>query len=1368
MGSTFFRARHGASRLRGAFRLAMLPIVATTAIAACGGDFDTSRSVPPRGSVGRELYSLVCDRVAAQALREDVTAQSWHGICHPDADGKTYWSKVLVDKLVPITGPAYDVNGELVSVEQQKKNRAYFVARVETLGAHREELIGAFDAAFPDIEIAVKDLGNPDPEKTCDTPLDKRNQRARLLSELADSLARMTDLYNDGTFPLLTGALGRMMRDIEKDKGVQDALARLDARQGYRPAAAAMGLARPVVSYPRMVDLVNSLLKLIASDSDPHGEVATGAARVPVPGKAAADFQMVLRVLHEELRTATSDPAPGALSITRDSTIGRDVLSRPRTTLELARTVLLAQDAKYGLDSTIPRFIARRDGRGVAVVPPETTGKLPGPFVDANGDGLADLDALGMFVTASGVRAPTPFFTIQASDSTEVARDSFGRALKTGSTTEPLYGYIDTSRTFAASLVKDLRPLFEPDPKKGSETVMKLLAGVPVVLGKRDEAPVSSKTYPPDPSRVDAWLASRKDPPPKNLGTQPVELKYRRFDPATSPLADLVYALGQIVARPEVDDTLAVFRRLVDERPDIMARMVGIGLQLKAIADKHPEAKLPENSMLWDEVLDTVVKIAQTPGILEDLLRAFGNDKTLKLDKVFAAYIKYKDELTYDRNDVNGPVWNLTVGGKSGLMTPVDRTQPDTGKNRSALQRFMQLLHDANGLAACTKEGAVAHVRIQWPANWGPVIPFDYPTSDLTPLVCAFVGESAPPNRAKGLRQCGVLRFENVAALLLDVALSRAKFDVRDKCLAALMRSPLTALVGGVDKFLEDASGIKGFNLNPTVGGVSRMVYFETTVPPGMFPDLPAGITGDTKNANTNKFFAGVLDPVPSMVCPETPFTDPSDGKLLRLRKCTNFKDTLRGRDNNDLFPLELMDFVASVGPLAAAFADHDQPLLFVELFDTMHRHWGSPKQSKEECDPSLPKTHARWCAQDGAVSYEALLAEMLETDLFPTLYDAVRALQTIKVKHCDAFDATTKLCTRSHDVDGVQALAEAVRVLVDPKRVPGLRDRAGNTFSTRNDGTKNPQVTPLYLFIDALKAIDKVFAEHAAANPGEPARLVPWRQARSELVDQLFAVEGSGRDSAFKNKAISKILPLVLDLTRAQIASHCPDPTKECTWASKELSASVESALGGPTAASLVDLLDAIRKDDAARLEIEKLIVYLLDGASDNDAQTTTLMAAVDLLQVLDDDANLEPLYRIVSNAASQAVVDDQGKVVLRGLVDGSVEALSRIFAAARNDKGKELCSREIDPNRTIDYVLKRLLLPYGKEGKDLRTPIETIMSVIADVNRQDPTSTAKLAGADYKNIAKEIAEFSLHPSRGLPQVYEVIRLATAKQSGQ
>ena len=57
------------------------------AAAACTSDFDTTRTIPPRGTVGQELFIVLCDRVAAQALPEDVTGVAWHPVCHPDASG---------------------------------------------------------------------------------------------------------------------------------------------------------------------------------------------------------------------------------------------------------------------------------------------------------------------------------------------------------------------------------------------------------------------------------------------------------------------------------------------------------------------------------------------------------------------------------------------------------------------------------------------------------------------------------------------------------------------------------------------------------------------------------------------------------------------------------------------------------------------------------------------------------------------------------------------------------------------------------------------------------------------------------------------------------------------------------------------------------------------------------------------------------------------------------------------------------------------------------------------------------------------------------------------------------------------------------
>lgn len=1328
------------------------------AATACAADFDTTRVVPKRGSLGRELYSLVCDRVGTQALREDVTASSYHDMCHPRADG-SYADKVDTSLLVPLDPNAVDVDGKTVPLAEQQKHRAYRVARIEALARRREDLIKAFDQALPDEALPIKDIANADVTKSCAAA-----GTGHLQKELGNVLGRLTDMENDRTLPLVTEALGQLMNDVKASPDAQAALARFDARQGYRPSDIALGASRALLSYPQITDLVNSLLKLIATDSDPlspAGKVDPSQPlgignRKPIPGGASAEMQQLLAVLHEELRTSDTTQAAPPLTVTTDPKMPWQVLSRPRQSLELARQVLLQQDAAYddGTPMSGKRWVVRRDGRGVALVP-LVAGAVPPPFVDTTPkDGLPDLDPLGRFVT-TGAPVASPFFSV---DGTDGVRDPLGRAV--GASAPLLYEYVDTSQTFLARAMNDLRPLFDPDPSHDRETIMKLLGGLPVVAGTRDLSPTTSRDYAPDPSLVADWRLAHTGPPPAGLGTSPVSFKYRAFHADTSPIVDLVYALGQLMNDPAFDDLLELGKKLVADHPNELARLVGIGLQIKKLADAHPEAKIPAQSLLWDELLDTIAKIANVKdtigagGILEDLILAFKKDTTVKLQDTFAAYTEFKDPLTYDHRStsgsdkLNGPAFNLASMDNSPLKVPVDRAMADVGDNRSSLQKFMQLLHDANGLSACTKQGAVAH--IQWNG-----IAIDYP-SGLASAACVVLGSPAPPNP---MPQCGILRIENVAALLLDVALNRAQFDIRDPCLKNLMNSPLTGIVGGADAFLESISGIKGFSTHPTVAGVSRLVYFET--PHDGMPGDPNPATMKTSN-----FLKDILDPVPSMVCPLTPFTDPSDNKVLALRKCTGFADTLRGRDPGFLFPIEQNDFIANVQPLAASFDDHKQPLLFVELFDTLHLHWGSAAQPKDVCDPTANrKTDSRWCSQDGAVSYEPLFVDIFrKTDLFQALHDTVPIIEQTTVTHCDKQDPATHACTQTSTKTGVQVLADAVRLMVDPTRNVGLTDRRGNKTATRNDGTTNPQVTRIYLFIDALKAIDAAFDGWASANPGDNGRQAKWRSARSQIVDTFFSVAGTGKMTTWANPAIAKILPPLIDALHAQLIAHCPDRSAPCAWAQRDLAQNLGDVVGGPTFAAAIDLLDAIRKDDAARTGIESLLQYLLDPASGDDARATTLAAATDALQVLSDDTNLSPLYRAIASATGSALVDEKGNVLRRSMLDAVVESLSRIFARAIDAHGAETCSVEVDPNRAIAAVLRHFVTPAGPNQP---APIEVIIDVLADVNRAQPNLAAegrKLEAADYGNIANEISQFALDKASGLEQVYEVIREATLK----
>ncbi len=68
---------------------------------ACN-DFDTKRSPPPRGTVGEEVFGVLCDRIGAQSLREDMTGASFRDVCHKKGDG-SYADQVDESKLPSVT-----------------------------------------------------------------------------------------------------------------------------------------------------------------------------------------------------------------------------------------------------------------------------------------------------------------------------------------------------------------------------------------------------------------------------------------------------------------------------------------------------------------------------------------------------------------------------------------------------------------------------------------------------------------------------------------------------------------------------------------------------------------------------------------------------------------------------------------------------------------------------------------------------------------------------------------------------------------------------------------------------------------------------------------------------------------------------------------------------------------------------------------------------------------------------------------------------------------------------------------------------------------------------------------------------------------
>ncbi len=1335
---------------------AVVGVLAVAAPFACAPEFDATRTATPTGTTGQALFGVICDRVGGQALPEDLTGASFQAVCHPAPDG-TYADAVNQAQL-PTPQATTTASGQPVSLAEAQATRAHAVARIGALAHDRASLIAAFDATLPAVQVKIRDTSNSHPNRTCQFPAG--NPTDSLADQLADMLARFTPLYADGTVPQSTEAIARAFDAFQASDDALAAYARFDARAGYRPLAVTLGAIRPVLAYPELRDFANATLAILSASSNPYAPSATAT-----PGAAYPALTTLLDATYQELRTATGDGAVPPLLSSGVDPLGRAVLSRPRTDLEFMQQLFYAESPAFGGGAS--RYIVRRDARGYAQVALDGSGAIPSPFLDDGG--YAKVNALGQFVTSTGEPAPSPFLAPDGVAAS--AYDPFGRAL-TGPSGQLVYDYIDTSHTYAASLMGDLKGLVVPDPSAGKETLMNALAGAYVLAGPRSSMG-STKQYPADPTASQIWSLTNTGSPPPGLDTQPVTLAYSGFAAQSSALLDMVYGMMQVMPGPANDDLLAYVNALLANDTNEVARLIGTGLVMKANADKATTAHIPSTSTLWDEMLDVAVQIEQEPGLLEDVLAALGDDRTPGLGQAFSSYTSFDDQMTYDRNNLNGPAYNQTTSGEAPMQTPVDRSKADTGYNRSGFQRFLQIIHDADGVTVCNKDGATVDAQV---TVLGLNVSVTMPTDD--PCDNDFTAGTYP--------ECGVFKISNAAAFYLDSIIGKASLYLRDDELRDGIGTdgllcPDLGLEAATVGLMTQSSGISG-----TAGGWSAFWDPSTSstlrpTPQFLNRQLFFDIANDSTNAMTQKFLSD-LDgtQVGTSVCPERVITDPDptapdaspDGLVHGLRSCAD-GDWLYERDNDTIFMGEDFNFYASITPLVTAFANHNREDLLIAVLEVLDRHWADSKGTPDECllssDPTSPY---KTCSQDGAVTYEPLLVQQYVTDILPALHDLSKTLQTLTIPHCDAIDPASHACTPT-TVTGISVLAQATRQLLDPKLAAarGLKDRQGKVTALRNDGTTNPQVTPIYLVLEALNNMDAAFATYAAAHPNDTQRLTAWRAARSKLVDQFLTIHGSGSASSFADASVPSILPVLVGTLREQIVAHCPasfsPPYPACDWVTTELLGNMQASMQGPTFAALMGLGDAIRQSEQGRTELEALLTYLLDAGSSNDALPALLGSADDIIQVLRDDTNLVPFYHVAAEAARSSVVSPQGTVVQKGLTQATTDLLwrltGRVYAQAAQGPAFEDCSQEIDPNQVLTIALQNLVTPMtGPGALKGETPLQVIVDSIADVNRATPESATKLSPTDYLSIASNVSDFMSSPTSGLEQFYAIIRQGT------
>lgn len=287
----------------------------------------------------------------------------------------------------------------------------------EPAGAARDARLAALDGRRSDFVRAVNDIVN-----------------VRTVQGVAQTADALFALVDDGTLPALADHAAAVLDLLLQDPAALDALVDL-ARQQPRGSHAALP--------PR--ELV-SLLGRVANYPD-----------------SEALWTAVARLIEENDGHDAQGNRNGEPTLVHDLlALGRDALNRAATAaptatqgrlLQAAREVLGAMTEEAQVRGTFdfghPEWVARVDARGlprVALDP--ATGRLFAPFVDDDGDGLADADPAGAFVDAAGQAVDRPVFGRPG----DPGFDAEGRAVTGGGAL--LYEYADAKRTILALTAK--------------------------------------------------------------------------------------------------------------------------------------------------------------------------------------------------------------------------------------------------------------------------------------------------------------------------------------------------------------------------------------------------------------------------------------------------------------------------------------------------------------------------------------------------------------------------------------------------------------------------------------------------------------------------------------------------------------------------------------------------------------------------------------------------------------------------------------------------------------------------------------------------------------------------------------------------
>ena len=248
----------------------------------------------------------------------------------------------------------------------------------------------------------------------------------------------------------------------------------------------------------------------------------------------------------------------------------------------------------------------------------------------------------------------------------------------------------------------------------------------------------------------------------------------------------------------------------------------------------------------------------------------------------------------------------------------------DTGYNRSGFQRFLQIIHDADGVTVCNKDGATVDAQV---TVLGLNVSVTMPTDD--PCDNDFTAGTYPECGSSSLERGRLLpRLDHRQGVALPPR-RRAPRRHRHGRTAVSRPRPRSGHGRPDDAVERHQRHRRG--LERVLGPVDEQH------PPAdaAVPEPPALLRHRERQHERDDAEVPLdLDgtQVGTSVCPERVITDPDptapdaspDGLVHGLRSCAD-GDWLYERDNDTIFMGEDFNFYASITPLVTAFANHNR-----------------------------------------------------------------------------------------------------------------------------------------------------------------------------------------------------------------------------------------------------------------------------------------------------------------------------------------------------------------------------------------------------------------------------------------------------------